>query len=375
MAKAVQELDWKALSAFEKGTLPESDLNILMEQIKLAYGPGGLGILTVSGIEEYAEARRRLLPLARDFALLPADIKEKYQDPESTFQFGWSHGVEILQNGKADTFKGSYYANPKIDVPSTNPEELKRYPTYARPNVWPTEDLPDLRDAFMNLGKIIIKAGEVLAKLCDYYVTSRGLPSPSLSETVKTSPCPKARLLHYFPTTNLKTENDSGSDSDSDSEANESNWCGVHCDHGTLTGLCRAMYINENGEVVKNTNPNVGLYILDSQGKETKVNIPEDSLGFQLGQAAQIHSSGVLRATPHYVKAAAGSSYSRNTFAVFLQPHWDTAMDSAVDPYTFGISEKQWKPNMNFGEFTEATIKYFYSTDSEEPMEFGKSQL
>ena len=59
--------------------------------------------------------------------------------------------------------------------------------------------------------------------------------------------------------------------------------------------------------------------------------------------------------------SASGSSYSRNTFAVFLQPHWDAPMNSSVDPYTFGISKDQWRPSMNFGQFSEATVRYFYS--------------
>jgi hypothetical protein len=34
-----------------------------------AYGPEGLGALTVSGVPEYVELRKKLLPLAADFAV------------------------------------------------------------------------------------------------------------------------------------------------------------------------------------------------------------------------------------------------------------------------------------------------------------------
>jgi hypothetical protein len=44
----------------------------LTEDIYRAYGPEGLGALTVSGIPEYAELREKLLPLAYNLAHLPA---------------------------------------------------------------------------------------------------------------------------------------------------------------------------------------------------------------------------------------------------------------------------------------------------------------
>ena len=41
------------------------------EEIFRAYGPDGLGALTVSGIPGYAESRERLLPMAYKLAHLP----------------------------------------------------------------------------------------------------------------------------------------------------------------------------------------------------------------------------------------------------------------------------------------------------------------
>ncbi len=40
----------------------------------------------------------------------------------------------------------------------------------------------------------------------------------------------------------------------------------------------------------------------------------------------QVHSGGRFKATPHFVRGAAGpkaSGISRNTLAVFIQPRWD----------------------------------------------------
>jgi hypothetical protein len=43
----------------------------------------------------------------------------------------------------------------------------------------------------------------------------------------------------------------------------------------------------------------------------------------QVGEALQVQSGGMLRATPHYVRAcdpAAAAGVSRSTFALFMQP-------------------------------------------------------
>lgn len=51
--------------------------------------------------------------------------------------------------------------------------------------------------------------------------------------------------------------------------------------------------------------------------------------GPQVGEALQVHSGGLLRATPHYVRAAQGpaaAGISRNTFAVFMQPDVEEPM-------------------------------------------------
>jgi hypothetical protein len=38
-----------------------------------------------------------------------------------------------------------------------------------------------------------------------------------------------------------------------------SSWCGWHNDHGSLTGLTAAIYLNEMGEVVEGTDPSSGI--------------------------------------------------------------------------------------------------------------------
>ena len=82
------------------------------------------------------------------FQALPDKIKDLYADPASVFNFGWSHGVEKMANGQPDRYKGSYYANPLLDVPTTDEALMKQYPAYCRPNIWPTQYLPQYQSAF-----------------------------------------------------------------------------------------------------------------------------------------------------------------------------------------------------------------------------------
>lgn len=79
---------------------------------------------------------------------LPDETKELYADPASVYNFGWSHGVERMANGQPDRHKGSYYANPLVDAPTTDETLMKQYPAYCRPNIWPTQHLPQYQSAF-----------------------------------------------------------------------------------------------------------------------------------------------------------------------------------------------------------------------------------
>lgn len=81
------------------------------------------------------------------------------------------------------------------------------------------------------------------------------------------------------------------------------------------------MYIKD-GKPVPTPDPQAGLYICNRAGQVVQASIPPNHIAFQLGQVLSIQSGGLLRATPHYVRAAAagGPGISRNTFAVFMQP-------------------------------------------------------
>jgi hypothetical protein len=111
-----------------------------------------------------------------------------------------------------------------------------------------------------DLGQLIIRTGHLVAKRCDQYilkVTNGNSAAAQCADVIERSPCPKGRLLHYFP---------ANADADDGQQ-----WCGWHNDHGSLTGLCSAMFISADGNEVANPDPTAGLYIRDRSDEVVKV--------------------------------------------------------------------------------------------------------
>jgi len=351
--------------------------NDLRREIGEAFGFDGVGALTVKNVPDYVQAREKLLPLSLKFANLPDHIKEKYVHLESSYSFGWSHGKENLQ-GKPDISKGSYYANPQYDRPIDDENIIAEHSAFIHPNIWPKDDLPEMEFAFKELGQIIVAVGKLLAKQCDAYVHSqcKTYPRNSLERIIDNSRCCKARLLHYFP---LMVDSDSLANIDDVEDF--SSWCGWHNDHGSLTGLTSAMFMDVNGNVVENTDATAGLFVRNRRSELIKVNIPVDHIAFQIGETSQVLSGGVLQATPHAVRGSRVPYVSRETFAVFMEPMW---MDEMVCPEGVDPADAQsqsaaanlppgvpllstrWrhyaegaKPQ-TFGEFTNETLNAYY---------------
>ncbi|KAL4443947.1 hypothetical protein ABPG75_011684 [Micractinium tetrahymenae] len=339
---------------------PDADVSALVEE---AFGPGGLGICTVAGVPGFPELRRALLPLAARLAALPAEVRARYEDPGSRYNFGWSCGVETLEGGQPDDRKGSWYANPLLDEPAAGqPQLAARFPGFCRPNLWPRGELPELEGAFKALGRLVIQVGLLLTHHCDKYVAAKAGAQlrRSLHSILADSPCPKGRLLHYFAPPAAENTSSNGAAAPAEPAAN---WCGWHYDNGSLTGLTSAMYLTAAGEPTACPDPAAGLHIRDRSGQVVQVAIPEEHIGFQVGEAMQIHSGGLLRGTPHCVvgpRPELSAGISRETFAVFMQPKWDTPLDAppGVAPEDVGIG--QWQPGLTFGEHSERTFDVYY---------------
>jgi isopenicillin N synthase-like dioxygenase len=305
---------------------------------------------------EYAEMRTRLLGMSSYLANLGEEELNKLEKPQANYGLGWSCGKETLADGRYDTLKGSFYANPihNDELQKKARELYPDFPEFTGENVWPDEAiLPGFRKTFEQLCHLIVDVAALVAASCDRYGVAKleDYQPGTLENIVRSSVSTKARLLHYFPSPPTTPQQLNTSDGQVSNSTPDDNWCATHRDLGALTGLTAQIFIDEAASPphlptsasssntlpsLKSlpshpTDPAAGLYILDRAGRTTKVDIPPDALAFQTGEALEIITRGKFRAVPHFVRGAAptqkggsGEKVARNTLAVFTQPNlWE----------------------------------------------------
>ncbi|KAI4865311.1 Clavaminate synthase-like protein [Hypoxylon rubiginosum] len=337
--------------------------NISFETLQEAFGPESLGILVVKDVPaEFPRLRHQLLSYASYMGNLSETDFDKFTNEAAKYLVGWSKGREKLKDGGADEYKGSFYANCAFYVdPSLESAEptqkfpLEEFPEYLAPNSWPpNETLPGFRPTIEQMCNLIIDTAVLVARACDKFAEKEipGYPSAHLEKTVKSSSTTKARLLHYYPMPEEAMAKGQGED----------NWCAVHKDHGCLTGLTSAMFIDELktdakvpsfGEKVpellptleelrRSPDPQAGLWIKDRKGVPVQVKIPRDCIAFQTGEALERITRGKFKAVEHSVRGAYAKGIARNTLAVFTQPNLEDEVD--LDQH------------ISFGEFARGII-------------------
>lgn len=260
-----------------------------------------------------------------------------------------------MKNGQVDDLKGSFYANCAFYIdpslacaPATGEHNEETFPEYLSPNLWPDEAvLPGMRAAVEYLCRLIIDVAVLVAGACDQFAEAEidGYPEGYLRRMVGSSMTTKARLLHYFPQPADRAASGTSEDDD--------DWCATHLDHGCLTGLTSAMFVDEGAagsdptmprfeasvpealqpldELAASPDPAAGLYIKSRAGETVQVKIPRDCIAFQTGEALERITGGRFRAVPHFVRGARAASGSgriaRNTLAVFTQPNLGEEVD------------------------------------------------
>ena len=255
-----------------------------------------------------------------------------------------------------------FYPTSSHPSSSLSPKQNHEEPCKENPepdasfnNIWPSERaLPGFRQTFEELCTLIIDVAVLVARACDRYAGAKidGYERGYLERVVRTSRTTKARLLHYFPppaqpTTALEPD---GQQQQPTEAAIDDSWCASHIDHGCLTGLTSALYIDEAAHdprapvlleegasalpplpaLKSPPSSSTGLYIKSRTSAVTKVQIPESCLGFQTGEALQLITGGKFRAVPHFVRAGSGGEggrVARNTLAVFTQPNLGEIVD------------------------------------------------
>ncbi|KAL0935313.1 uncharacterized protein CTRU02_209904 [Colletotrichum truncatum] len=342
--------------------------NIPFETLKEAFGPDSLGILVVKDVpSEFAHLRHQTLSYASYLGNLPEQELAKLENVKAKYLTGWSLGKETLKDGQVDTFKGSYYANCAFYVDATldcaKPTaefNEDNFPEYLSPNVWPAQDvLPGFKPSLESLCRVIIDTAVLVARACDRFAETeiQGYPKGYLEHVVSTSNTTKARLLHYYPQTQADLDKIGATDD---------SWCAEHLDHGCLTGLTSAMFIDEKetspavpeitnetsaslpplAELPASPDPTAGLYIRSRTGETVQVKIPRDCIAFQTGETLERITGGKFKAVPHFVRgvkaAVSDGRVARNTLAVFTQPNLGEEVDM--------------KQHINFGEFARGIV-------------------
>lgn len=350
-------------------TVSFDDLQAGKWSVAEAFGPEAIGLLVVTDVPGFAEARARLLPQSRDFATLPDTVKQQYEREDVSYCVGWSCGKEKFK-GKPDLAKGSYYANPLFDDPALGDEAVRaEHPVMCAQNVWPTADLPDFEPAFKALGKVLADAGRIVVRGMDAYCREAGgsaYPERFMEKaTFDNSTVCVGRLLHYFPSKQPQTAGEP-----------EASWCGWHNDNSTLTGLCPSLYLDAEGrEVTPDLADNSGLYCATRSGEVVKVVAPKHGCIFQLGEAAQMLSGGRLVAVPHMVQGSP-LAVSREQFALFMEPSWDQVLDApgcdreealascvpCDDVPALGL---RWEDGATFGSFLAKSFHEYYKHGNE----------
>jgi isopenicillin N synthase-like dioxygenase len=345
-----------SLNDLKSGSVPFSSL-------LSAFGPDSLGILVVTDLpSSFPTLRSSVLSNSSRLAALPSQTLQSLTNPSAKYLVGWSHGVETLRPGVVDTAKGSYYMNCSFyQDPSLEGDDASKHPGFEEhtaPNLWPSDSLiPEFENDAKSLISLIIDVAILVARACDTYA-SQEIPDykPNyLEHVVKTSLTSKARLLHYFPTSSSTSTSPPPSTSSASDEEND-DWCATHLDHGCLTGLTSAMFIDESSSTDKLTetpspSPPAGLYIKSRTSTIHKVSIPRDALAFQTGETLELITQGKFKAVPHFVRGVdatdldgekASMKVARNTLAVFTQPNLDEVVDV--------------KTGMTFGEFARGVV-------------------
>ncbi|KAM3440582.1 hypothetical protein MY4824_002030 [Beauveria thailandica] len=349
--------------------------NVSFETLQQAFGPDSLGILVVKDVpEQFPRLRHSALSYASYLGNLPQQELEKLENAHAKYLTGWSLGKETLKNGKADTFKGSYYANCAFYVDAslecarpTAAFSEETFPEYLSPNQWPADNvLPGFKPAVTDLCRLIIDVAVLVARACDRFAEKEihGYPRGYLEHVVSTSNTTKARLLHYYP--QGKEHADAA---DGDGDGDEDDWCATHLDHGCLTGLTSAMFVDEKetdasvppvtgdvagagaclptlAELPASPDPSAGLYIKSRSGETFQVRIPRDCIAFQTGEALERITAGRFKAVPHFVRGVGASvsngRVARNTLAVFTQPNLGEEVDI--------------EQHLTFGEFARGVV-------------------
>ena len=310
-------IDYFALTRAEL----DSDVTALVGR---AYDSDGLGILAVTNIPQSLETLRlELLEKSRQLANLPEEILARFEHPDYDYVVGWSRGREKF-NGKPDLHKASWYANGLYaDAAQNDSELIRKYPSSTFEPHWPDQRIHNFSKTLRALSRNLYDLSYHVLRHCDafldkkmkkrrFFLLPRRKRQKLATVTHELSRLHVARLLHYYPL---------------DDDNKDSSWCGWHNDNSVITALAPAAYFDETLRTEVDAPEGAGLFVKPRNQSLPRVKVIAPKEGpyalFQIGEAAQVLSGGLLVATPHAVEAGKERSVSRDAFALFVEPNWD----------------------------------------------------
>ncbi|KAF6987373.1 hypothetical protein CFC21_005027 [Triticum aestivum] len=344
----------------------------LLATVWAALGPGGAGLLAVSGVPRAAALRRRLLPLARRLALM---------DNPSRARLLKKHGLgSDVPLKKPDRSVSSFaqllrhdHDSGKLHSPESTTETTGGMEVIAGVDGFGEnkggddgDDIENLGELFKELGLCMMELGILVARACDIVIGGN-----QLEQSITDFGSAKARLIHYHSeldsriikersstkrkslvnnaaaaaarpvSDHMDTGQMPGSEDGSCLKSAEENsfislvnlWQEWHYDYGVLTVLTAPLFLRSAlgqecpvSEECSLPDGHSHLQLFDKR-RIFSVRCSQESFIVQVGEAAGILSRGKLRSTLHAVSRPLGlPNISRETFVVFLQPSWDKTL-------------------------------------------------
>ncbi|CAI9107772.1 OLC1v1007211C1 [Oldenlandia corymbosa var. corymbosa] len=330
-------------------------LQSIKEAVMENLGPNGPGLIAIKSVPGAANFRRSLLPLARKLALLGNDDRKRILKEHNL-------GSDVpLKN--LDRIVSSFAMQLKYN------EKLGEDDAVVENHVQDTCKINDeshlafgnLGCEFKKLGFLMMDLGLCLARICDQVIGGH-----ELEQSLLGCGTAKGRLIHYHSTRdNLiikeaanrkgrangkvqangmmkvnhsalsKPARSQNCDGDKSLFHNQNvRWQQWHYDYGIFTVLTDPMFMLPCDKQCLSPNRHTYLKIFHpAVNKIFVVKAAPESFIVQVGEAADVLSKGILKATLHCVsKPLELEDLSRQTFVVFLLPAWDKTFSLADYP-------------------------------------------
>ena len=273
-------------------------------EIEQAFGKDGLGLIAITNIPGYSEARKNFIEIGVEFAKSKHEILKKYAKPETVFQSGYDSNESHMQDASSSlltSFKGTS-CHETLNFPE-DPELMKNFH-----NEWP-EHIKNFGKYFTEMGKIATHSQIELLRCFDNYLNVNP-EEETFYKTFKNYFYDIQRLIVYHPT---KNQNKNFS---------KDNWLGFHRDMGINTGLICPEFFDENFNKIESKSS--GLVVNDRHGKLHEIDYKPDEFIIQAGDTAFYLSCGQIKSTPHAVKTnnKIPDNLYRITLASFLHPEF-----------------------------------------------------